>query len=226
MNTIANNIFFDTLQQFTTDPAAGGAVRAAVHAALESAPELYDRAEKEAATNLRWFSAQGADRRVQIMALAEAVKKHEQQKRGRTRDGVEPARARLEYLQIATAIYRHLAKKKTAVNEVVKETAIQTSAAYRAIVRANLPLIKQLRGVKTTKNWQTISKILYQVIHTKIPSGTLSKIATEELTKAGAGAVVAPLVMTHYEKEEISTETRQAYEQAGYINIIEGKASS
>lgn len=213
----ANEIFFSTLKQYATDPTPGAAIAEAVAAALAQAPELAALPEAETQKILRWFSDRPREERVQILALSAAVKKVKD-KGGRSEYRKHPAESRLEHLELAAAIYRHLRKKKTAVAAVVESTNIQTKAAYQALVASNLGLINQMRSVKKTRNWTKISETLQVLTGKKIPPTTLSKLYTE-ITN---GVVVrlneqsgAP-VMAHFLNESVSKETRAAYEKAGY----------
>lgn len=213
----ANDIFFGTLEQYTHDSTAGAAVLAAVAATLDDAPTLKTSASDEAPLNLRWFSTRPESERVQIMALAAAVKRYIAQTEGRRTNEQAPAAYALRCLQLAAAIYRHLKNKKSAVSNVVKATTIQTRAAYLAIVRSNILLINQMRQVKKMRSWSMISDALKVVTGKKIPPSTLLKVHAEVTAeiqaRANAPAMVAP---THWEKEEISDETREAYAAAGF----------
>ena len=214
----ANDIFFSTLQQFTTDPTPGAAIAEAVAAALAQAPELATLPEAETQKILRWFSDRPRDERVQILALAEATKKYKAREEGRSEMRRRPAESRLEHLELAAAIYRHLRRKKTAVAAVVESTNIQTKAAYTALVSANLGLISQMRSVKKTRNWTKISETLQVVSGKKIPPTTLSKIYAEvtEGVVVRLNEQVTPQPMAHFLNESVSKETRAAYEKAGY----------
>lgn len=218
----ANDIFFSTLQQYATDPTPGAAIAEAVAAALAQAPELATLPEAETQKILRWFSDRPREERVQILALSAAVKKVKD-KGGRSEYRKHPAESRLEHLELAAAIYRHLRRKKTAVAAVVENANIQTKAAYMALVRSNLGLIDQLRSVKKTRNWTKISETLKTLTGMKIPPTTLSKVYGE----VTSGVVVRlseqtkPLEMAHFVNEHIDQSTREAYEKAGYITTGE-----
>ncbi len=212
----ANEIFFDTLEQYTHDSTAGVAVLAAIADALATSPELLTSAEKEAATNLRWFSARPKKERVQIMALASAVKKWKARQGERAEQTKAPAAARLDCLELATAIFRYLKKYKRAVDHVVEQTAIRTRAAYAAIVRSNLPLINELRSRKQTRNWCKISDILKAATGKQIPPAALAKVYTDVLAKQADRADAVPLVPTTWIGQRVSEETAAAYEKAGY----------
>lgn len=212
----ANEIFFDTLEQYTHDATAGAAVRAAIADALTHSPDLIESAAKDAQTNLRWFSARPKKERVQIMALAAAVQRYKAQHGERAEQTQAPAAARLDCLELATALYRYLKKYKKAVDHVVEQTTIQTRAAYAAIVRSNLQLITQCRQRKATRNWSRIADIIKAATGKTIPAATLSKVYADVLAKQAAGGSVAPAVMTHWENERIDPETAAAYEKAGY----------
>ncbi len=214
----ANEIFFSTLEQYTSEASAGAAIAEAVAAALAQAPELAALPEAETQKILRWFSDRPRDERVQILALAEGVKKHKAGEEGRSEMRRRPAESRLEHLELAAAIYRHLKRKKTAVAAVVESTNIQTKAAYTALVSANLGLINQMRSVRKTRNWTKISETLQVVSGKKIPPTTLSKIyseVTEGVVVRLSEQTEAP-VMAHFVNESVSKETRAAYEKAGY----------
>lgn len=214
----ANEIFFSTLEQYAVEATAGAAIAEAVAAALAQAPELATLPEAETQKILRWFSDRPRDERVQILALAEATKKYKAREEGRGEMRKRPAESRLEHLELAAAIYRHLKRKKTAVAAVVESTNIQTKAAYTALVSANLGLISQMRSVKKTRNWTKISETLQVVSGKKIPPTTLSKIyseVTEGVVVRLSEQTEAP-VMTHFLNEEISTETKEAYKKAGF----------
>ena len=217
--TEANDIFFGTLEQYTTDATAGAAILAAVAAALRDAPSLKATARNDAATNLRWFATRPEGERVQIMALAAAVRKYLTKEDGRQKQTQTPAAFRLDCLQLAAAIYRHLRKKKSAVSTVVEATTIQTRAAYIAIVKSNLPLINQMRATKRTRNWSIISDTLKAITGKTIPPAALSKTYAEAMEQTRRSDALPPMIMSHYENERISTETREAYEQAGYTGI-------
>lgn len=212
----ANEIFFSTLEQYTHDSTAGAAILAAVADALTQSPDLIESATKNAQTNLRWFSARPQKERVQIMALAAAVKKWKARNGERAAQTKTPAAARLDCLELATAIFRHLQKYKKAVDHVVAQTTIRTHAAYVAIVRSNLPLITELRSRKQTKNWSKISDIIKAATGKTIPAATLPRVYAEVLAKQADRAGVIPAVMTHYENEVISDELAAAYQKAGY----------
>ncbi len=216
----ANDIFFGTLEQYTHDSTAGAAVLAAVTATLDDAPTLKTSASDDAALNLRWFSTRTESERVQIMALAAAVKRYIAKTEGRRTNEQAPAAYALKCLQLAAAIYRHLKNKKSAVSNVVEATTIQTRAAYTAIVKSNILLINQMRQVKKTRNWSKISETLKIVTGKKIPPATIAKIHAEVTADTQHHiATMEPQYMTHWEKEKISDETREAYEQAGYLGI-------
>lgn len=214
----ANDIFFSTLKQYATDPTPGAAIAEAVAAALAQAPELASLSEAETQKILRWFSDRPRDERVQILALAEATKKYKAREEGRGEMRKRPAESRLEHLELAAAIYRHLRRKKTAVAQVVETANIQTKAAYLALVRSNLGLIDQLRSVKKTRNWTKISETLKVTSGMKIPPTTLSKLYGE----VTSGVVVrlneqvTPQPMAHFINEHIDESTRKAYEKAGF----------
>ena len=219
----ANDIFFGTLEQYTHDSTAGAAVLAAVTATLDDAPTLKTSASDEAPLNLRWFSTRPESERVQIMALVAAVKRYIAQTEGRRTNEQAPAAYALKCLQLAVAIYRHLKNKKSAVSNVVEATTIQTRAAYLAIVRSNILLINQMRQAKRTRNWSKISETLKIVTGKKIPPATLAKVHAEVTAETQQRIVtMEPQYMTHWEKEKISNETREAYEKAGYLGIDEG----
>lgn len=213
----ANDIFFSTLEQYATDPTPGAAIAEAVAAALAQAPELAALPEAETQKILRWFSDRPREERVQILALSSAVKKVKD-KGGRSEYRKHPAESRLEHLELAAAIYRHLKRKKTAVAAVVESTNIQTKAAYTALVSANLGLINQMRSVRKTRNWTKISETLQVVSGKKIPPTTLSKVYSE----ITSGVVVrlseqvTPQPMAHFVNEHIDQSTREAYEKAGF----------
>lgn len=214
----ASDIFFSTLAQYASEASAGAAIAEAVAAALAQAPELATLPEAETQKILRWFSDRPRDERVQILALAEGVKKHKAGEEGRSEMRKRPAESRLEHLELAAAIYRHLKRKKTAVAAVVESTNIQTKAAYLALVRSNLGLIDQLRSVKKTRNWTKISEALKVVTGKKIPPTTLAKVyaeVTEGVVVRLNSQTEAP-AMAHFVNEHIDRSTREAYEKAGY----------
>lgn len=214
----ANDIFFDTLMQYTQEATAGAAIAEAVAAALAQAPELAALSEAETQKILRWFSDRPRAERTQIIALSEAVKKHKASEEGRSEYRKHPAESRLEHLELAAAIYRHLKRKKTAVSQVVETANIQTKAAYLAIVRSNIGLIDQLRSVKKTRNWTKIAETLKVVTGMKIPPTTLSKIYSEvtEGVVVRLNEQVEPQPMAHFVNERIDQSTREAYEKAGF----------
>lgn len=214
----ANEIFFSTLEQYAVEASAGAAIAEAVAAALAQAPELATLPEAETQKILRWFSDRPRGERVQILALAEGVKKHQAGEEGRSEMRRRPAESRLEHLELAAAIYRHLRRKKTAVAAVVESTNIQTKAAYTALVSANLGLISQMRSVKKTRNWTKISETLQVVSGKKIPPTTLSKIYSEvtEGVVVRLNEQVTPQPMAHFVNEHIDQSTREAYEKAGF----------
>lgn len=214
----ANDIFFSTLEQYAVEATAGAAIAEAVAAALAQAPELATLPEAETQKILRWFSDRPRDERVQILALAEATKKYKAREEGRGEMRKRPAESRLEHLELAAAIYRHLKRKKTAVAAVVESTNIQTKAAYQALVASNLGLINQMRSVKKTRNWTKISETLQVITGKKIPPTTLSKVYSE----ITSGVVVrlseqvTPQPMAHFLNEHIEKETIEAYKKAGF----------
>ncbi|MBE6094548.1 MAG: hypothetical protein E7199_03625 [Schwartzia succinivorans] len=214
----ANDIFFSTLEQYATEASAGAAIAEAVAAALAQAPELAALPEAETQKILRWFSDRPRDERVQILALAEGVKKHKAGEEGRSEMRKRPAESRLEHLELAAAIYRHLKRKKTAVAAVVESTNIQTKAAYTALVSANLGLINQMRSVQKTRNWTKISETLQVLTGKKIPPTTLSKVYSEITSGivVRLSEQVTPQPMAHFLNEHIDQSTRKAYEKAGF----------
>ncbi len=216
LHETANEIFFATLEQFTTDSSAGAAIIAAVADVLDES-DFRTSAKADAQTNLRWFSSQAEPVRVQVIALAAAVRTYCIKAEGRASIQAAPAATRLEHLETAVALYRHLRKRKTAVAAVVEKTQIQTKAAYKAIVRSHLHLINEMRGAKATRAWQTISRMLYQLVHIKIPAQTLAKVYAE-VTLETQERQGAEKIMSHFENERITAETRKAFEQAGYAN--------
>ncbi len=214
----ANEIFFSTLEQYAVEATAGAAIAEAVAAALAQAPELATLPEAETQKILRWFSDRPRDERTQIIALAEGVKKHKAGEEGRSEMRRRPAESRLEHLELAAAIYRHLKRKKTAVAAVVESTNIQTKAAYQALVASNLGLISQMRSVKKTRNWTKISETLQVVSGKKIPPTTLAQVYAEvtEGVVVRLSEQVAPQPMAHFVNERIDQSTREAYEKAGF----------
>lgn len=215
----ANEIFFNTLQQYTTDATAGAAIVAAISDVLKNTPTLITAARDEAQTNLRWFASRDEWERIQIFALAAAVNKYTTQTEGRARKNQKPAAARLDCLQLAAALYRFLKKKKSEVSRIVQATTIRTRAAYKAIIKSNLAIINQLRQVKRTRNWSTISAALETITGQRIPPTTLAKIHAEVTEEIRARANDTPPRMSHFANERISDEMRTAYEKAGYENI-------
>ncbi len=219
----ANEIFFSTLEQYAVEATAGAAIAEAVAAALAQAPELATLPEAETQKILRWFSDRPRDERVQILALAEATKKYKAREEGRSEMRKRPAESRLEHLELAAAIYRHLKRKKTAVAAVVESTNIQTKAAYTALVSANLGLINQMRSVRKTRNWTKISETLQVLTGKKIPPTTLSRIyseVTEGVVVRLSEQTEAPK-MSHFINEHIDKTVVEAYEKAGYITTGE-----
>ncbi len=225
MNSTNNSIFFDTLQQFARDSSAGAAILSAVDDVLSHAPDFSpDEAleEENAKINLRWFAAQPTDVREQIIALTKAIQKFARQNGSKKHMQVAPALAHLEHLEVAVAMYRYLRKRKAAVNRIVEHTQIRTQAAYKAIVRSNLTLIKELRQRKDSRAWTTISRTLQAVTGHKIPSQSLSKIVAEIDTEAANYSAMAdhtkkPPVMTRWKNDTIAEEVKAAYEKAGYV---------
>ena len=224
MNSTNNSIFFNTLAQFARDSSAGPAINAAVADILTHASDFYIEdalEEKNAQTNLRWFSAQPVDVREQVIALTKAIQKHARQNGDKKRMQEMPALVYLEHLEIAAAMYRYL-KKKAAINHIVENTQNRTQAAYKAIIKSNMSLIKEMRQQSNTRPWTTISKTLQALTGHKIPSTTISKIVAEinsGLAKYEPLSTLnraAPKVMTRWEGDNISEETRAAYEKAGY----------
>ncbi len=225
MNSTNNSIFFNTLAQFARDSSAGPAISAAVDDVLTHASDFYiDEAleEKNAQTNLRWFSAQPVDVREQVIALTKAIQKHARQNGDKKRMQEMPALVYLEHLEIAAAMYRYLMKKKAAINHIVENTQNRTQAAYKAIIQSNLSLIREMRQQSNTRPWTTISKTLQALTGHKIPSSTISKIVAEIDSGAAKYEPLstlnrpAPKIMTRWEGDNISEETRAAYEKAGY----------
>ncbi len=225
MNSTNNSIFFNTLAQYARDSSAGPAISAAVTDVLTHSPDFYPAdalEEKQARTNIHWMSVQSVNVREQIVALSTAIQKHVQKNGGKKHIQEAPALARLEHIEIAIAMYRYLQKKKAAINHIVENTQNRTQAAYKAIIKSNLSLIKEMRKQSNTRPWTTISKTLQALTGHKIPSTTLSKIVAE--INSGAAKYVplstlnrpAPRVMTRWEGDNISEETRAAYKKAGY----------
>ena len=225
MNSTNNSIFFNTLSQFARDSSAGPAINAAVEDVLTHAPDFYGEdalVEETAKTNLRWFSAQSVDIREQVIALTKAIQKHARQNGDKKRMQEMPALMYLEHLEIAAAMYRYLMKKKAAINHIVENTQNRTQAAYKAIIKSNLTLIKEMRQQNNTRPWTTISRTLHALTGHKIPSTTISKIVAE--INSGIAKYeplstlnrAAPKVMARWEGDNISEETRAAYEKAGY----------
>ncbi len=214
----ANNIFFDSLDQYATDSSAAKSIIESVEFALKHAPELETLPEAERQRNLRWFSDRPRAERVQILALTKAVKKVKDPEGGRIEYRKHPAESRLGHLELAAAIYRLLRRKKTAVSQVVESANIQTKAAYLALVRSNLELINQLRSVKKTRNWTKISEALKVVTGKKIPPTTLAKVYAEvtEGVVVRLNAQTEAPAMAHFVNEHIDRSTREAYEKAGY----------
>ena len=225
MNSTNNSIFFSTLSQFARDSSAGPAISAAVEDVLTHASDFYVEdalVEETAKTNLRWFSAQPVDTREQVIALTKAIQKYYRQNGDKKRMQEMPALTYLEHLEIAAAMYRYLQKKKAAINHIVENTQNRTQAAYRAIIKSNLTLIKEMRQQGNTRPWTTISKMLQALTGHKIPSTTISKIVSEIDSGAAKYEPLStlnraqPRVMTRWEGDNISEETRAAYEKAGY----------
>lgn len=224
MNSTNNSIFFDTLQQFARDSSAGAAILSAVDDLLSHTPDFFpDEAleEENAKINLRWFAAQPAEVREQIIALTKAIQKFARQNGSKKHMQEAPALAHLEHLEIAAAMYRYLKKRKTAVNHIVEHAQIRTQAAYKAIVRSNLTLIKELRQRKDSRAWTTISRALHAVTGHKIPAASLSKIVAEVDAEAAKYSTMAdhsakPKIMTRWENDKVGEEMRAAYERAGY----------
>ncbi len=225
MNSTNNSIFFNTLTQFARDSSAGPAISAAVDDVLTHAPDFYVEEaleEKNAQTNLRWFSAQPVDVREQVIALTKAIQKHARQNGDKKRMQEMPALVYLEHLEIAAAMYRYLMKKKAAINHIVENTQNRTQAAYKAIIQSNLSLIREMRQQSNTRPWTTIGKTLQALTGHKIPSSTISKIVAEIDSGAAKYEPLStlnrptPKIMTRWEGDNISEETRAAYEKAGY----------
>ena len=225
MNSTNNSIFFDTLAQYTRDSSAGPAILAAVTDVLTHTPDFFPAdalEEKQARTNIHWMSVQPVNVREQIIALSTAIQKHTQKNGDKKHMKEAPALARLEHIEIAIAMYRYLKKKKSAINHIVENTQNHTQAAYKAIVRSHLSLIKEMRQKSSTRPWITISRTLQALTGHKIPSTTLSKIVAEIDADAATYKPLStlnraqPRVMTRWEGDTISAETRAAYEKAGY----------
>lgn len=225
MNSTNNSIFFNTLAQYARDSSAGPAISAAVADVLTHSPDFYPAdalEEKQARTNIHWMSVQPVNIREQIIALSTAVQKHAQKNGGKKHIQETPALARLEHIEIAIAMYRYLQKKKAAINHIVENTQNRTQAAYKAIIKSNLSLIKEMRKQSNTRPWTTISKTLQALTGHKIPSTTLSKLVTEIDSGAAKYEPLstlnrpAPKIMTRWEGDNISEETRAAYKKAGY----------
>lgn len=225
MNSTNNSIFFNTLAQYARDSSAGPAISAAVSDVLTHAPDFFPAdalEEKQARINLHWLSVQSVDVREQVIALSTAIQKHAQKNGGKKHIQETPSLARLEHIEIAIAMYRYLQKKKAAINHIVENTQNRTQAAYKAIVKSNLSLIKEMRQQSNTRPWTTISRTLHALTGHKIPSTTISKIVAEIDSGAAKYEPLStlnrgtPKVMTRWEGDNISEETRAAYEKAGY----------
>ncbi len=225
MNSTNNSIFFNTLAQYARDSSAGPAINAAVADVLTHSPDFYPAdalKEKQARTNIHWMSVQPVNVREQIIALSTAIQKYAQKNGAKKHMQEAPALARLEHIEIAIAMYRYLMKKKAAINHIVENTQNRTQAAYKAIVKSNLSLIKEMRQQSNTRPWTTISKTLQALTGHKIPSTTLSKLVAEINSGAAKYEPLSilnraqPRVMTRWEGDNISEETRAAYEKAGY----------
>lgn len=225
MSQTNNSIFFDTLAQYARDSSAGPAILGAVADVLTHALGFLPDAvlcEKTAQTNLRWFSAQPIAIREQIIALAAAVQKWARKNGSKKRIQEMPALAHLEHIEVAVAMYRYLQKRKTAVNHIVSNTKNQTHAAYKAVVRSNLPMIREMRQRKDSRAWTTISRALQAVTGHKIPTTSLSKIVAEidaDVAKytALANHSARPHIMTRWKGDKIDEEVKAAYKKAGYI---------
>ena len=229
MHSTNNSIFFNTLAQYARDSSAGPAILAAVADVLTHTSDFYPSDalnEKQARTNIHWMSVQPVDVREQIIALSTAIQKHAQKNGNKKHMQEAPALARLEHIEIAIAMYRYLRKTKSAINHIVENTQNHTQAAYNAIVKSHLSLIKEMRQKSNTRPWTTISRALQALTGHKIPSTTISKIVAEidsdaaryeSLSTLNRGA---PRIMTRWEGDNISEETRAAYEKAGY-KIVE-----
>ena len=212
---IANAVFVATLEQYTYDPAAAAPVLKAVEAVVEE--DGFDRVavvNNEGNVNLRWFSAQELSVQTQVMALATAVKRH-YHKSDRSLVKKLPAQMALSYLKLAIYIYRYLQRRKSVVNEIVSQAEIHQRAAYKAVVRTHLALVRDMRGRAETKAWKTISKALLAVTGTRVPPTVLSSVAKELFEEEHSE--VRPLAMSHYANERIGKETREAFEKAGYM---------
>lgn len=225
MNSSNNSIFFNTLRMYARDSSAVPAISAAVEDVLAHAPDFYPAEaleEKQARTNIHWMSVHSVDVREQIIALSTAIQKYAQKNGGKKHIQEAPALARLEHIEIAIAMYRYLQKKKAAINHIVENTQNRTQATYKAIIKSNLSLIKEMRQQSNTRPWTTISRTLHALTGHKIPSTTISKLVAEidsglakyePLSTLNRGT---PRVMTRWEGDNISEETRAAYEKAGY----------
>lgn len=225
MNSTNNSIFFNTLAQYARDSSAGPAILAAVTDVLTHTPDFFPADaldEKQARTNIHWMSVQPVNVREQIIALSTAIQKHTQKNGDKKHLKEAPALARLEHIEIAIAMYRYLRKKKSAINHIVKNTQNHTQAAYNAIVKSHLSLIKEMRQKSNTRPWITISRTLQALTGHKIPPATLSKIVAEIDADAARYEPFStlnrstPRVMTRWKGDNISEETRAAYEKAGY----------
>ena len=216
MTNQANEIFFSSLRQYATDTSGGAGIVAAVAAVAER--EDFNRAAivGQAGNNIIWFSRQTEQTQIEVIALAFAVKKHFNETE-RKMFKERPAQMRLEYIKIAIHIYRLLQKNKTVVNEVVDSAEIRTKAAYKAVIRANLPLIREMRQRTRTKAWVTISKALVAITGKRIPPSQMNKLVSEVEAEMGS-RTETPLVMTHFDGERIDAEVQAAYQKAGYEN--------
>ncbi len=217
MSEFENAIFFDTVAQFTTDPSAGATLLEAVAAYVED--ESFSRSEAteaRAESNLRWFSAQPREVKIQIVALSGTVRKYYATHGERASMTKEPAARRLEHFEIAVSMYRNLKQKKKAVVALVQKSPVQSRAAYKAIVRVNYTIIKEMR--QSHKAWSVIGQTLKVLTGQKVPPALLPVMYKEVEAEIKARANL-PKVMTHYEGERTSEETIAAYRAAGYDGI-------
>ena len=218
MSETANAIFFDTLAQFTKDPSAGKAITAAVAAVANGDFVAEAIKEENAVNNLRWLSGQPKETRIEVIALSSAVRKHAANSGERASMSKEPARMRLEHIELAIAIYRHLKKRKAAVEAVVSETSNNTRASNKAVVRCHYMTIKQMRQNRDSRPWEKVARGLYALTGKKIPAAILPSLVAEVEAELADRASL-PHEMTHFEGERVPEETKEAYRLAGWGNI-------
>ena len=94
------------------------------------------------------------------------------------------------------------------MSDVVRDTEIRMKAAYKAIIREHLPIIREMRQRTRSKAWTKISDAIFSLDSKRIPSSQIGKLVSEVEAELSAERA-APLVMTIFRMNASARKPRR-----------------